>query len=250
MRVPLHRLHEFITPTAAELKAFHEMTSATLSLDRGDKVCAQGDRVEHIYFLVDGWVAASIGLPNGKRQIIRIHLPGDLLGTPSLTLSCAMETLVALTPAKVDVIPVEAFGRLLAEMPRMAAAMFLTSQKERVALMDRIVSIGRTCALQRVSAFLLHVHDRLRLADPEIDDTFELPLSQQQVGDVLGMTTVHTNRTFKEMERKSLIRRRRRLVTLADVAALRELAALPERTFVREPAWLFPECRNRKRARA
>lgn len=238
-RGPFHRLNEFITLTQEELNAFRGMTSATLKLSRDEIVRAQGDSVTELYFVIDGWVAASVGLPDGKRQIIRVHLAGDLLGAPSLTLPRAMESLVALTPATVDVIPLQAFGELFNRMPRLAAAMFLTSQKERVALIDRIVSIGQTKALQRISAFLLHLHDRLKLIDPRIDKTFELPLMQQQVGDLLGMTMVHVNRTVKAMERNGLIHRKGRCWTLRDIPALRELSAIPERNFVREPEWLF-----------
>jgi CRP-like cAMP-binding protein len=148
---------------------------------------------------------------------------------------------VALTKAAVDVIPLTAFARLFRESTQFAFSMLLSSQQERVLLMDRVTSIGRTLAPQRIAALLLHIHDRLKLLDSRNGKSFELPLTQEELAQATGLTSVHINRTFQELDRLGVIERSDRRITLKDVRALRELAALPSRKFVRDPAWLSAE---------
>lgn len=235
---PLHRLHEFVRPSSEELEALKKAAAERLTLDRKQAIRRQGDRVNEVFFLASGWVASCVDTANGRRQIVKIHLPGDLLGVPSMCLERAAESLMALTRVTVDSIPLRSFARLFQEAPRLGFAMFLSTQQERVMLMDRITSIGRTTAPQRIAALLVHIHDRLKLIDDRNGKSFELPLTQEELAQATGLTAVHINRTFQELDKMEIIERRDRRITLTDLRALRELAALPPRKFIREPAWL------------
>jgi CRP-like cAMP-binding protein len=235
---PLHRLHEFVRPSSEELDALRSAAGERLTLDRKQAIRRQGEKVNDVYFLASGWVASCVDTATGRRQIVKVHLPGDLLGVPSMCLERAGESLVALTRVTVDVIPLRSFARLFEEAPRLGFAIFLSTQQERVMLMDRITSIGRTTAPQRIAALLVHIHDRLKLVDERNGRSFELPLTQEELAQATGLTAVHINRTFQELDRMEIIQRRDRRITLTDLRALRELAALPSRKFVREPAWL------------
>lgn len=235
---PLHRLHEFVRPSSEELEALKKAAAERLTLDRKQAIRRQGDRVNEVFFLASGWVASCVDTANGRRQIVKIHLPGDLLGVPSMCLERAAESLMALTRVTADSIPLRSFARLFQEAPRLGFAMFLSTQQERVMLMDRITSIGRTTAPQRIAALLVHIHDRLKLIDGRNGKSFELPLTQEELAQATGLTAVHINRTFQELDKMEIIERRDRRITLTDLRALRELAALPPRKFIREPAWL------------
>lgn len=198
---------------------------------------SQGDPVEAIYLLQSGWVISSVDVPTGARQIVKIHLPGDLLGVPSLVLTRAAETLTAATEIVVRRIALEDFAGIFQESPALSALLFMAAQQERVYLMDRMASLGRTPAVSRLAAFLLHVHSRLKTgAQPS--QALDIPLTQDHLADILGLTPVHINRTYRKIEQQGAILRSGRSVTILDVAALREIAALPDRHWVREPAWL------------
>jgi len=237
MRKPsTYRFSEFVPLSSAELQAVESLSVQRLQLRRHDAIRSQGDAVHDIYLLTDGWVGCCMDVVTGTRQMVKVHLPGDLLGTPSMTLHSAAETLVALTRATVEVIPVNAFARLFMSSPRIAAASFLSSLKERVFLMDRLTSVARTSAVQRLAAFLVNVHDRLKVVGLE-EQQFQLPLSQHELADVIGITPVHANRTWSQLERTGLIRREGRLVILLDVDGLKSLGAVPLRLFERLPHW-------------
>lgn len=243
---PFHRLHAFTNPTPLELSAFEGVAEQTLTFRRKEVIRAQGAKVNEVYFLTEGWVSCSMNVLNGRRQIVTVNLPGDLLGIPSLCLTRAAVTFETLTPVVVQAISLDAFAGLFTKLPRLALSMFLVSQQERVLLMERLASVGQTKAVQRLAAFLLHIHERLQRVDPSVDRSFELPLTQADLAEIVGLTFVHVNRSLRELDRRGLIERSGKRVTLVDVESLRELAGLPSHQFVRDPEWLNGETPRRQ----
>jgi CRP/FNR family transcriptional regulator, anaerobic regulatory protein len=236
--VPLHRFQEFLTPTPCEVEAIERAGRSRREFRRRQVISRQGEPVKEVYLLVDGWVAASMEVDSSRRQMVKIHLPGDFLGFPNIALARAAETMVALTAATIDVISLDALGRLFERAPRLAFTLFVSAQQERVMLMDHLAAVGQTSAIQRVSALLLHVYRRLKLVDDRAAEGFDWPLSQEHVAQGAALSAVHVNRTFAKLERLGLIARERRRMKLLDIPRLEEIAAFPDRLFVREPPWL------------
>jgi len=235
-RLPPHRFSEFVALTSAEVQAIERLSVERLHLKRHEIIRSQGDPVHDVYLLIDGWVGCCVDVATGTRQMVKVQLPGDLLAAPSMTLRTAAETLVALTRTTVDVVPVCALARLFMNTPRIAAGMFLTSLKERVFLMDRLTSVARTSAVQRLSSFLVSIHERLSLVGLE-EPAFDLPLSQNELADVIGITPVHANRTWAQLERTGLVRRTGKTIRLLDIEGLKSLGAVPDRRFERVREW-------------
>jgi CRP-like cAMP-binding protein len=235
---PLHRLHEFVRLEQADDEAFRGLATERRRFTRHDVIRAHGAQATEIFLLVEGWVACCVHSASGGEQIVKVHLPGDMLGAASLALSTAAESLIALTRATVEVIPTERLGKLFVQTPRLSAAMFLNAQQERIWLMDRLMSIGRTNSVQRLAGFLYSIHQRLRAIDADSPPKFELPLSQRELANVLGITTVHANRTLGQLEKTGLISRSGRWIVIEDLVGLRSLSCLPNREFQRMPPWL------------
>jgi len=237
--VPPQRLCEFIAPTDTELQALKELIVAKREYRRKETIACQGQPVTEVLLLTQGCITSSMDADDGRRrQIFKLHFPGDLVGLPSIAFREAAETLVAATLATVGVIPVERLGRLFERAPRLAFTLFLSTQQERVMLMDHLAAVGHTSARQRISALLLHVHRRLKLFDPAGSSTFLLPLSQTDMADAAGLTPIHVNRTIGELKRAKLIAVKGKWVTLLDIERLTAIAALPERVPVWQPLWL------------
>ena len=83
---------------------------------------------------------------------------------------------------------------------------------------------------------LINVYERLKTIGLE-QPTFELPLSQNELADVIGITPVHANRTWAQLERTGLIHRQGKCITLLDIKGLKSLGAMPQRRFGRLPQW-------------
>lgn len=205
---------------------------------RGEHIAREGDAPSGIYLLIAGWTASSMGFANGRRQLIKVHLPGDLLGLPSLALSRAADTIVALTDGVIACIPPARIGRLFERSPRLAALLFLISQEERVVLMDRLASLGATGAINRLAALMLEIHARVRRSQPQTGATFDFPLLQSDVADIIGVTANHLNRTTQRLRADGVITWQRQHVTIHDAAALERLAELPRRKLDGQLDWL------------
>jgi CRP/FNR family transcriptional regulator, anaerobic regulatory protein len=232
-----NRFLAFADLTRAELAALEAIRSEAGHYSRDQVIRHEGDRPD-VFILQKGWVAASAGFDDGDRQIVKVHMQGDLLGMPSMAYTAAADTLTALTDVTVSRLAPQAVGRIFRDFPRLGMTFFLTAQEERIILMERLMSVGRRQGAQRLAAFLTHVYDRLRLIDPDCPLAFELPLTLDQIGDVLGQHAVHVSRTLRRMERESLIRREHKHVELLDLPALRKLAGFPTRVIVRNGPWM------------
>lgn len=198
----------------------------------------EGNEPTHVYFLAEGWVASSLSLACGRQQIVKLYLPSDLLGVPSLCLTAAADSLVALTPISVRSVSRSRLMTLLQKSPRIAASLFLSAQKERIALMEALAVMGQADANVRLAAMLCSLFERLKPLGETEGESFRLPLTQREIGEVVGITAVHVNRTLRHLEETGLISRADQRIRLIDQAKLRRLAGLPLREFQAQPTWV------------
>lgn len=234
----LHRFEEFGPLEPAERQAIAALGEAPRHFKRNALIRAEGVPATSFFLLVDGWVSSALTMPDGSRQILKVHLPGDALGTPSMCMVRTVEELTALTYAIVINVPLERFGQLFESHPRLAARFLLSVQLERVALMDRIASISHTSGQARVAAFILDLTERLEPLGMVHNGSFHMVLTQEQVGDVVGLTTVHTNRSLRAIEKLGLIARSGQRFTIIDREGLESLAARPRRERLSGQSWL------------
>ena len=236
----LHRFSAFVDLTDRERAAMRDMIGPERPFNAAEHIRSEGDEVASLFFLHEGWVFSGISHPNGSRQVVEVHRSGEVMGAPSLPFETAVESLVALTPARVSTIPLGKIGALFVEHPRLAAILYLKSQEERVTLMDRLAVGGQLSAKHSVAALLLLLIDG-RLPPGGSDTRLHIPMTQAQIGDVLGLSVVHVNRVMCVLETEGLIRRDGPIAQtyeLPDVPRLKELIGLPERVRRRNPTWL------------
>ena len=207
-------------------------------LERGEVIRHEGETSPILYLLCSGWTASSMIVAGGVRQIIKVHMPGDLLGLPSIALVRTADTLSTLTRATILTVEPAAIGKMFERSPHLGALLFLISQEERVMLMDRVASLGRTDAAARIAALLLQIHGRVLRNDPAAGATFDLPLTQSHLADLTGLTKVHVNRTIQKLRSDDILRWTRKSVTIVDGVELRRLAGLPARTLASSPSWV------------
>ncbi|MBN8808670.1 MAG: Crp/Fnr family transcriptional regulator [Sphingomonas sp.] len=235
---PTYRLTATSLLTPADVARIQALGEPPQRIARYGVIRSEGSSDRSVYFLLEGWVAASMLLWDGERQIVKLHLPGDMLGSTSMCFDSAVDTVTALTPAVVSRIPLERIGALMMTSPAIAVTMLLAAQEERTVLMDRLAAVGRASALARVAALLIELSDRLHRIGHGDDDGFDLALTQEQIGDLLALTPVHVNRMLRQLQELGLVARRGRRVRLIDPSALRRLAAVRPRTVSTDVSWL------------
>ena len=175
-----------------------------------------------------GFAYRSCVLPDGRRAILRILLSGDYAGLHNIVLARTMEDIHAANRVGYHMLGAAALRELLADP---GVSMFLLAQiaearwrAERLA-----ASIGRLDAHARICVLLLDIHDRLRHRGLINRTTFNLPLTQEQLADHLGLTLVHVNRTLRRLREEKIVLVDRQVVIIHDLERLRELAqGLPQ----------------------
>ena len=227
----------------AQLSTREHMALAALEqrerpLRRGAVLLREKDRVSELFVVRQGIMMSYVLLPEGSRQSLRFLFPGDLIGTAALAYRETTESIAALTDAVVCPLERAAFAQTLAGYPRIAGMVLALAQIERVGLTDRLAALGRTPAHARIAALLLELRDRLRATDASIGATFQLCLTQEEMGDATGLTAVHVNRMLRRLEEDALIARANGRVTLLDEAGLSRAAQYVDRSDRLDLGWL------------
>lgn len=235
------RLSHYLPLTTSERDAISHAERQERRVLAGHTLVEAGGPIDALFVVQQGWLHSSLRLPSGGRQILRFHYPGDLIGTSSIAWSRAAATLTAVSDCIVSDVPKANLGRLFGSEGRLGGLLYAIAAAENVALSDRLTSIGRMDALQRLATLLLDILARLRVTAGGVVDTIELPLTQTDIGDALGLTKVHVNRTFREMEQRGMISRNGRRVTILDEAGLIEFTGFVDRHEEIATEWLPPQ---------
>jgi len=231
-------LGHYVELSAREREALAGLTAGSRSVRRGAVLRPEHGANSEIFVVTDGWLYTSAMLEDGRRQIVRLHFRGDLLGLDSLSFQEAPDSITALTDAEICLIDRAGLGALFAEHPRLGALLFAVRQVDRVGLTDRLISLGRNSARGRVAALLLHIANRLRFAKLSVENGFALPLTQEEIGDLTGLTAVHVNRTMRALSEQGLIGRSGNILRILQPERLARVANYNQRRPVIDQAWL------------
>ena len=111
---------------------------------------------------------------------------------------------------------------------------------DQVVLLDRIRLLGRMSAKERLAHLLLEILCRLRIANRDMASSFRLPLTQEVIGDAIGLTNVTVSKTFGQLEDEGLIHRHEGSVEILEVEALRRATDFEDRYYKIDTSW-FPK---------
>lgn len=196
----------------------------------GTSIYAEPGRVGGLDVVVSGWLAEAVILRDGRRYVFSFNLPGDLIRPGSPTSGRMFFALTNTTLGGADLLPASRGAAWVARLADVAS-------REEERLMNHLVRIGRLTAAERVLNLLLELYDRLERLGLAKNDSFRIPITQQVLGEALGLSLVHINRTLQKLRASNLITLRRGVVTLHDRCKLASLACYePWRFEVAAPA--------------
>lgn len=180
----------------------------------------EGDLLPSPMLLVFGWAAHVRQLKDGRRQILSLILPGELVAVCPLRNSRAASTVIALTDLSMARLPrrsdVSSDSGLLTVYDATIAL-------EEHQLLAQITRLGRLNAYERIADLLIELQARLEVSGLTRDGHFRMPLTQDFLADLLGLTSVHVNRTLQTMRREDVLTLRSSNVELHDREGLARL---------------------------
>lgn len=232
------RFTAFCELTDVDRASLQAVAGPPRQYERGAFLTHEHDEDHGCFVLLKGWTASTMVFTDGSRAIIKVHMPGDMLGSPSMALTRSADSVMALTPCVVTSLSLNRIGRLFETNPRLAALLLLIAQEERVMLMDRLAVTSHGSALERVALLLLQLHSRALRSDASNTHEFDLPLAQRTLADLAGLTAVHVNRSLQRLKREDIAHWSRNHVTIVDQDRLRQIAGVPHRELARNLRWL------------
>lgn len=187
-------------------------------------VCAEGEKPEGAQVFLSGWGCRYRDLQDGRRQIMALFLPGDICDLDVLFTQRMDHTIATLTSAVVSEIRLDSHDEIMEASPRLRHAFSWERLVSAAIQREWTVSLGKRSALERTAHLLCEIFIRLRTVGQTIATECELPLTQNELGEVTGLSSVHVNRTLQQLRTAGLIVLRDRTLTIPDLDALMEAA--------------------------
>jgi CRP-like cAMP-binding protein len=182
-----------------------------------------GEPSEGVLVICDGWAVRFVQLPNGKRQILSVVMPGDLASSSSLLEEGFEFSIQAVTRVKYCTLPFAEVRARICDNPAVFDLWLRLTAAEHREADRRLVDLGQRPALERVAALVAHVMLRSQDRGDGDDDAFPFPLSQQQIADCTGITAVHACRVLSTMRKDSICDVRHGTVRIIDRTQLLRL---------------------------
>lgn len=187
-------------------------------------ILREGDRPGLCPILLAGFVYRYKLSAGGGRQIVALKMPGDALDLQSAFLHTADHNIRTVTAATIAMVPLADVEALVQARPAIARAALIDILLEGSISREWLLNIGRRTSEQRVAHLLCEIFYRAdEIAGLPIAD-FDIPFTQEQLADLLGLTPVHINRMLKSLERAGAVERRGRRLFIRDLAALETIS--------------------------
>lgn len=209
----------------ARLDTRHRLVPAKTTLqDHATPSAGEGGGGMVPLLIANGWAVSYTMVPEGGRQILGFHLPGDLLGWPAAPPPSAGTFVTTLTECMISDLDAAVLEAITQSTEPLAAAFRWSSAMSEAIVRQHLVSLGRRTALARVAHLLLEIGDRLRLVGRADEAGFRCPLTQIDIADALGLTSVHVSRTLKQLREMGCLGWRDGFVSFNDRDRLIEIA--------------------------
>lgn len=218
------RLKNLIDLTQQDLDGLNAITEAGQLVKRRRDLVVDGYEYCKLGFIEDGFAARYKLLRSGKRQIVNLLLPGDVVGLPGSFLDRADCSVVALTDMKLRVCALDDFTELCCRRPKFGLALSWLAMQEAAIYSEHIVDVGRRTPIERLAHFLLEIHSRLAMVGRASESAFDLPVTQEMISDALGLSVPHLNRTMARLRADGLIAVNERHVEFTDLKSVAFLA--------------------------
>ncbi|MEA2999707.1 MAG: hypothetical protein QOK17_1540 [Sphingomonadales bacterium] len=198
-------------------------------LAAGRHIVRDGDETEHCALLLTGFAHRYKITGEGGRQIISIHMASEFVDLQNSLLGVADTSVQTLTETEVALIPKGALEALAMSDPAVARALWIDTLIDASIFREWVVNVGRRDSRARIAHLLCEFSLRLEAAGLARNHRYELPMTQEQLADAVGLTSVHVNRVLRQLAEEGLIRRDRRHIVIADWARLRDAGDFNER---------------------
>ena len=235
--VHLKKLRKRTDISSEEERAIRNAVAETRRLPADEVVIRTGEELNSSLMLLDGWMARAKDLQSGERQMTELHIAGDFPDLHGFTLKRLDHDLLSLTECRVAVVPHDRLKELTERYPHLARVYWDATNVDAAIHREWALSLGQRSAISRMAHLFCEIYVRLDVVGRASADACELPLTQRELSECLGLTVVHANRTLQELRRRGLVELENHRLTILDRRGLEGVAEF-------DPAYLYLERRS------
>jgi CRP-like cAMP-binding protein len=219
-----------------DIREVHELPITVREYPAERAVVRDGERATECCLIAEGFCVRSKTISDGRRQILSIHIPGEIPDLMSLFLHVMDHDLSTLTPCTLGFIKHETLQKLHRRRPNVAEMFWRDTLIDSAMFREWIVNVGQRPAPARLAHVMIELRERLKVIGRADGNRFDMPLTQEQIGEALGITAVHANRVIKQLRQDGIVDLHRGRVTVLDEGKFQELADFDNRYLHQSPA--------------
>jgi CRP-like cAMP-binding protein len=225
----IRKLGRIVPLTEPECAALDQLCHSQRGHHQGTDLIHEGDKPVSVFLILKGWACRYKQLEDGSRQIMAYLLPGDLCDIQIFLFEKMDHSIGLLSDAEVVKIAATDILDVMDRFPRIERALMWATLVDEATLREWLLNVGQRSALQRIAHLFCELCVRLTVVGlVDEHETFTLPLTQAELADTTGMTTVHVNRTLQRLRKDKLIATRKGRLTILDFQKLAEISGFNE----------------------
>lgn len=209
---------------ADEEQVLREAISGVRELGAGRVIVRSGTTLSESTLLFEGFVCRYKDLAEGQRQIMEIHVAGDFLDLHGFLLKRIDHSVAAMTPVRYATVPHDHLRRITETHPHLTRVLWFSTLIDAAIHREKILSIGRRSAVARIAHIFCELCVRLELVGLATKAGYAFPVTQADLADATGLTSVHVNRMLRRLRDDRLITFRGGEVTIHDWDRLQQVA--------------------------
>lgn len=202
----LRKLQLWVDLDAPQQQALLDLPHSLVVVEKQKVVVREGDAVSHCWLVLSGCCARFKYVGSGARQIVSIHMMGDLVDLQNALLGVADHGVQTLTSCRMAKVPIEALRQLSDTEPAIKDALWFDTLVDASIFREWVANVGRRDAATRIAHLLCEFGLKMDAIGLDQLD-YELPMTQDQLADATGLTAVHVNRVLQTLEKEGLIER-------------------------------------------
>ncbi|MCG7601847.1 Crp/Fnr family transcriptional regulator [Halomonas sp. McH1-25] len=226
--VTIRQFSQYCTLTTEDKEILLSLEQYPIRVSTGQTIWPEGAQPDQFFTVREGWAFSFRTLDDGSRQILKIYLPGDIIGMRDFSFSQRLAGVAMITPGVLCPFNHQQLLSIFHRSGNLTVGFFAIASRQQAMLTERMICLAQRTAQQRLAHFLYEMYLRLKRIGAVQDGQFLLPLSQEQIGEVVGLSAVHVSRTFTAFREEEIVRRERHQVYLPDPTVLAGLAEFDE----------------------
>ena len=207
-----------------ETNVLRAMIVKEVHFKTGEDLVAEGSRPSYSTLMLDGFAARYKLMPDGSRQITALHIAGDFVDLHAFLLKKMDHGIVALTPCRIAPVAHPHLKLITETQPHLSRLLWLDTLVDGAIHREWIVAMGRRSKKAHLAHLICELFKRLQVVKKTDGNSFQFPLSQAEMADVLGLSVVHLNKTLQTLRKSETVIWEQREVRILDWEGLTAIA--------------------------